>query len=324
MNKQSRLSEIDIAIGLTMILVVFGHNYFPEGQSIGWYAKTREFIYQFHMPLFMFLSGFLVYYSYKPLQNLQDYKRYVLKRVKKFIPPYLILSAVYIVFETYKNQLVFSQVLPLIHQSVFSPVHGPATFLWYLYVLFIFYLITPFIAVQNNRSASLILFFSFILLYIPLPSWFSMDAAGKHLFYFLGGGLIAKNYQVIQLRLKKTGPLAILSLLAFFIIELTGKFELPGPLIACTAILAIYYLSSLPAVKKIPFIPTIGYYTFQIYLLNSLIIGGIYMQFVHFGLFSHLPFWVFILVSSTLGILLPILLTKFYHFCLPNKRHGAL
>src|SRR4051794_37615129 len=53
-----RLTDVDAARGLAMILVVVGHVVsatMPEGND--WYAALRVAIYRFHMPLFMVLTG---------------------------------------------------------------------------------------------------------------------------------------------------------------------------------------------------------------------------------------------------------------------------
>ena len=50
-----RIVYIDIAKALCIILVVIGH-YCPDGCP-DWWIAVHDFIYTFHMPLFMFLSG---------------------------------------------------------------------------------------------------------------------------------------------------------------------------------------------------------------------------------------------------------------------------
>ena len=52
-----RIVTLDIAKAICIILVVIGH-YIPDN-SPDWYVLMRTFIYSFHMPLFMFASGFI-------------------------------------------------------------------------------------------------------------------------------------------------------------------------------------------------------------------------------------------------------------------------
>lgn len=51
-----RLVFLDIAKAICIILVVIGH-YHPDN-SPEWYNVIWKFIYSFHMPLFMFASGY--------------------------------------------------------------------------------------------------------------------------------------------------------------------------------------------------------------------------------------------------------------------------
>ena len=49
MTPAQRLDWLDMAKGIGMILVVYGHSYGP----------SNYYVYLFHMPLFFILSGFL-------------------------------------------------------------------------------------------------------------------------------------------------------------------------------------------------------------------------------------------------------------------------
>lgn len=53
----NRLISIDIAKALCIILVVVGH--YNPGSAPEWYHIIIRFIYTFHMPLFLFASGYI-------------------------------------------------------------------------------------------------------------------------------------------------------------------------------------------------------------------------------------------------------------------------
>lgn len=52
----NRIIALDIAKAICIILVVMGH-YVPDN-SPAWYVLVHDVIYTFHMPLFMFVSGY--------------------------------------------------------------------------------------------------------------------------------------------------------------------------------------------------------------------------------------------------------------------------
>ena len=87
-----RIIGIDVMQGIAMVLVVLGHHRFPFMPE--WYMRMFYWIYTFHMPLFIFISGFLVRYSYKGVHGWNEYKGYIGKRVRKFVPPYLIVCTI--------------------------------------------------------------------------------------------------------------------------------------------------------------------------------------------------------------------------------------
>lgn len=63
MTKRDRLSDIDRAKGLGILLVVFGHlaaKSRPEGNA--WFGYAQTAVYQFHMPFFMYLSGYVFFF----------------------------------------------------------------------------------------------------------------------------------------------------------------------------------------------------------------------------------------------------------------------
>jgi len=53
----NRIISLDIARALCIVLVVIGH-YYPDGCP-EWWSVVRNFIYTFHMPAFMLLSGYV-------------------------------------------------------------------------------------------------------------------------------------------------------------------------------------------------------------------------------------------------------------------------
>lgn len=78
-NSTDRLSYLDIAKGIGMFAIVWGHVMLK-----GW---SNQFVYAFHIPLFFFISGMLF--------NASKYKNgwaFVLRRAKTLLFPYLVFS----------------------------------------------------------------------------------------------------------------------------------------------------------------------------------------------------------------------------------------
>ena len=68
-NKSSRNVKADVIRGFAIITVIIGHciqqgnglEYYNN--SLYWFNKMYQFIYSFHMPLFMLLAGWFAFYS---------------------------------------------------------------------------------------------------------------------------------------------------------------------------------------------------------------------------------------------------------------------
>ena len=74
MKKEGRDITVDIAKGLGIFLVVWGHNSIPE-------CPCKSFIYSFHMPLFFFMAGFF-------LNENESIRVYIYKRIRTLLVPF--------------------------------------------------------------------------------------------------------------------------------------------------------------------------------------------------------------------------------------------
>lgn len=72
-----RLVSIDIAKAICIILVVIGH-YHP-GNAPEWYIFINRFIYSFHMPVFMFASGYIYIATLKK----ESYIHFITKKLRE-------------------------------------------------------------------------------------------------------------------------------------------------------------------------------------------------------------------------------------------------
>ena len=181
--------------GIAMVLVVLGHHLFPFMPQ--WYMRMFYWIYTFHMPLFIFISGFLVRYSYKGVHDCGEYGMYVAKRVRKFVPPYLIVGTICTLMAW--NFKDVGALLTSWINLLLSPKQSEVTFLWYIYLLFIFYCIAPllFNAKRWVRGVVLIIAFLLSLHYIPI-SYFCIDWFTRYFLFFLLGTWAAEHYTKLE------------------------------------------------------------------------------------------------------------------------------
>jgi len=119
-----RIHYIDMAKGIGILLVVFGHSGFPA-------PEVNRWISSFHMPLFFLLSGMLLSHTgahEKPLGST------IKKKARAILVPYLWFSIFSILFSAILDSATFATYLPnaLLQTVVFYGI----SVLWFLPSLF--------------------------------------------------------------------------------------------------------------------------------------------------------------------------------------------
>lgn len=130
-HSRSRNLYLDVAKGIAIILVVFGHNI----QYGSFECNNEDFfenplfiaIYSFHMPLFMLISGYLFCHSIKSYSWSQNVK----SRFTKLVLPIIIWNSIYLfIMDAHKNIWEGSDI-PLGSQLV--SYLGAIWFLWAIF-----------------------------------------------------------------------------------------------------------------------------------------------------------------------------------------------
>ena len=301
-----RLLDLDIAIGIAIILVVSGHLLLSENLP-EWYIESREIIYKFHMPLFMFFSGFLMSYTYKAIDGLSDYNVYIGKRIKKFIPAYLVFSFIFIGFEFITSGYSMSKLKLDIIDMLLHPAKAPAGFLWYIYVLFQFYLIFPLLKRLVRKSYVLALVVGIGFQFLDVTNLFNFELFSFYLLFIIIGIIATQYLALYYVILKKTGILFLLLFLG--IIFFNVYYPVPKLVFGLVSLLPVHYLAlKISKFKIAPFLADIGKHSYYIYLMNTLVMGAFYLFVVNklnfeFSLLIMLVFFL-------LGLFLPIVIYK--------------
>ena len=178
---KNRYSEIDIARGIGIFLVVLGHSIKQTGVSASWIRILTYIIYSFHMPLFFCLSGFV---SAKILpMSRGERKTYAISRARRLLVPYFVIGLLYI---PVKLKLSEAAIKPFDVSDIWKLLIGqnPDVSLWFLYILFLIELICAiFVNTYNFRSIWYGSFFLSVAIY-----WANLDIrTPKYLFFFLMG-----------------------------------------------------------------------------------------------------------------------------------------
>lgn len=177
-----RLISFDIAKAICIILVVIGH-YVPDG-SPSWYMDMHDVIYSFHMPLFMFASGFIYMATKKKI----PYKDFLMKKVKRLMVPYFSVSTIIITIKlvTEGNAYVENPVTVMSYLKMFYlPEAG--YFLWFIWALWWMFVLVPLFKTKQVRLELFAL--ALLVHYMPtfLPEMFCLRQFQNMLVYFMLG-----------------------------------------------------------------------------------------------------------------------------------------
>lgn len=157
---QNRSAWVDIARGIGIILVVYGHalrGHFPLADVESWQEVQDRVIYSFHMPLFFVLAGLFLWGSIQ-----KDRRGFLAGRWEQIIYPYLLWSAVTAGIELPLAQFVNS---PLSWHEVWQIPFKPIEQYWFLYALLVHQLIA---AVAYPRKWMLL---AALIVGLGLVSW---------------------------------------------------------------------------------------------------------------------------------------------------------
>lgn len=182
----NRILWIDAIKGFAIIAVIFGHvllgfeqiNAFPSSQK--YIVFLNRWIYSWHMPLFMFVSG--ITFQISSLKNFTPNYNKIRKQALNLALLFLLfcslLSVLKVVFAKYVNN-------PIDIHSLLISIILPQTLMWYLWVLIIYYLAFPLLCStdQFNKLTFIILFLiSSFAYYCYSVGWLNILCI-KNLFY---------------------------------------------------------------------------------------------------------------------------------------------
>lgn len=316
-----RIKDIDIAKGIGIFLVVFGH--IASYRSLfasQWYLTLRDYIYHFHMPFFMYLSGLVFFLvSLDKINSITDYTNFIKKRAFRLLLPFFIFGVVITAGKMVASNFLHVEKLPnnffmaIANTIVLWDVNtSPVFSIWYIYVLFVFCVIVPPILRLLRSNLFLLYCLSLILFFLPLPWYFYLKMVGTYLVFFLAGGIAAIWYEKYTATLDRYWVLwlAILGL-SFGLLLFNDEFNINLFVIGTTSIPALHAFSRRSFVLNSKFLALLGKYTFSIYLLNTICIGlgkGVLYVFIDI---NDSNFFLVLPVLVACGIAIPIFVRRF-------------
>lgn len=304
-----KLNFIDISKAIGIILVVVGH-YYPDNAPI-YYDSFRSYIYTFHMPLFLFLSGCMFVYTRKKESVFCTLKR----KLNRLAIPYLIVSVLIIGLKLVTQRFVYVENevdLFSFVRMLYEPEAG--YFLWYIWVLLWMYFLCSFC---SNRTYLYILFvLSIIVKFIPeeLPKVLCLHELKNSAMYFMLGAVLFNDNVYVYFR---KNYVQILFVICFVICSFFWFMEwCESPIVmSLVGTFGIYSLANMMDKGESEKLLFIGKSSFIIYLFHTTIMGfakSIIHKFSETMFVENDAFFLIsVIVVVFLGIYFSLLLQKY-------------
>lgn len=261
-------------------LVVLGHMAFgPIASRSESFNAMYIFVYLFHMPLFVFVSG---YFS----KNIgkEDYGQ---KIISKIIIPYLVFDTIYRLFDNY----IFDKDF---HISIFSPYYQ----LWFLMSLAIWKIMLP-IIIKIKYSLLVSVVIAIAIGYVSnVGGFLSLSRTFVFLPLFLAGYFLDKRHLEILFK-PLVKVLSLIILVVAFLLIYNNERDINKAMILGnisyksmgygewyagvyrsfaligTVLLSISFLSIVPK-RKIPLISDMGTRTMYVFIFHAFLVQYLY------------------------------------------------
>ncbi len=320
---RKRFYTLDIARALAIILVAIGH--FDVEPMPVFYKNLHDIIYTFHMPLFMFVSGFLAMTTMRSV----SYAEFIKKKFYRLIVPYFVVSIIILIIKLLSESKlnVDHPVVPLdFIEIIWLPKAG--AFLWFIFALWWLMVLIPIFNTPKKRLLLLIIAIPLHFCSGMVTEYFCFDKMAYFAIYFASGTIMSDILRKI--------PIKQICLVSFFTFPvLTGiivseNIEIFG---LSNVLSSIFYLitafsgigSSITIsnaieryghnkIKKVLF--SISGASYIIYLFHTTFMGfakSILVKFKFFttgNLFEHYTIAEFI-VPILFGVVIPYFIFKF-------------
>lgn len=238
---QNKIVWLSIIQGWAILLVVIGHvNAFTysdvENEMYPLARVIHSLIYAFHMPLFMFVSGGLLYYT--RIDRSWPTPRLYVDKIKRLLIPYIFFSIFTLILKgllsSYTKRGAEMTVAGFVN-TLWDPANGPLGEMWFIGTLMWLMAMYPVYKIALKWQWTELILLAMTLLPFLLSAdvringWLNVAAVPQYAFFFITGILFFKYklYGLLEHRLWVT-------------VILTAAFVAEN-----------YYIDNIPLVKQV-------------------------------------------------------------------------
>lgn len=308
--RREHLADIDRAKGLGIFLVVLGHLVTgrpPEGAD--WYMTLRAAIYAFHMPFFIYLSGYMFYYTGSDKTSPGRRISFFIKRAERLLVPFFAFGVFIVLGKHMAANFIhvdnYSRDIATDFLNLFWDTRSSAAkSVWYIFVLFEY---TVVLSLLHSIFKGKILLFliSVPISVFPFISILYADRFFLYLPFFLFAG-IAVQYRERWVAFVDRYLWLNLFLFAIAIIatRVIANYHLSILLCGFLSIPVLHGFCRRKCSEVGGVLAILGAFSFVIYLLNTVAIGlakGVLLFFIPWDGNGFLVLFPILLAAGILG-----------------------
>lgn len=319
-----------------ILLVCVGHSFTAVESYYG-----HKWIYSFHMPLFMFISGYLLKYSAtNKHQQISDIcllgkNGYIAKRAIRLLVPYFVISSISfipkVLLSAYALRPIDFSIQSYIHMLLY-PKDNVIKFFWFLPTLFLVSILSILLYKASKKykiRLPFIVSLTFLILlfeYNPIKhiEFLNLGEIGKYLIFFIAGCTFVNYESIISNKIKLSYiPTACILLVSYSIIIYLIDWSTPfmGIIYAFTGIFFSFSLSGIYVNHNLRFLNHLAGSSYAIYLFSwyPLVIIQSFFQKKY-----DLDWEIWAIISTIAQIYVPFCIYKAIIYMKSNTRYGKI
>ena len=302
---KNKITWLSILQGWGMLLVVIGHSELAQHENIAWVDVLYRIIYSFHMPLFIFISGYLFYLT--RIARQKSYGYVVRDKLLRLGVPLVCFTMIGIIVKLLassfvKNPIDFDGPIDILWMLI-GVKNNALGAMWFINVTLLCMLCYPlYVWVLRRRITTVVLLCILIATYYLFPSHIDIFYLSKtmQMWIYFWAGIVVARYGIDRNLLASPAVFLMLALL-FAIMFACGVEGLP---LAIVGIIASLILSKCLEHYYPMIFVSFRDYTYPIYLISVFPQMAIEMLFRKMGCQNFVPFF---LINIWVGLYFPLL-----------------
>ncbi|STO30825.1 Fucose 4-O-acetylase and related acetyltransferases [Fusobacterium necrogenes] len=296
-----------------IILVVLGH----AENTNGIVSNLHRWIYSFHMPLFIFISGYLLKFTTEGRIGDIQLNTFVIKKIKRLIIPYFLISSLAYVPKYLLGKFALRPLELSIKDYILNmlyPWDNPIIFFWFLPTIFLIMLLTIVLYRVLKNKTKIILLLSLIINIVSSKfldiRFLNINGVLNYLIFFILGVYYLENENKFDEILKRN---TFVFIITFTILIINAVIILPVIKIYNIFIAGIGIIFSLSCSRiylnsDYSFLEHLKGKSFSIYLFSwfpQVFVRILGYQILNLSMIIVMP------ISLIMGIYIPVLINLY-------------